>query len=175
MTKEEKVIFVQELTERLKSNPNIYVTDAGGLTVAQVSKLRGLCYDAGVSMRIVKNTLLRKAMEASEGNYEGIFDTLKQQSSVFFINGENVNAPGKILKEFRKTNTKPVLKSAWIDEAIFIGDDSLDALASLKSKNELIGEIVGLLQSPIQKVIGQIKSGGNTLAGLVKTLSEREG
>lgn len=172
MTKEEKVELVKDLTRQLNEKPNVYVTDAGGLSVDKVSTLRGLCFKAGIEMRVVKNTLLRKAMEASDRDYSGVFPELKMQSSVFFA-GDNFKEPAKIIKGFRKKGTVPSLKVAYIDEAIFIGDAQLSILEELKGKTELIGEIITALQSPMNTVMGQLSSGGNTIAGLVKTLSER--
>jgi large subunit ribosomal protein L10 len=172
MTKEEKVAVVEDLTRQLNETPNVYVTEAGGLTVAQVSALRALCFKAGVPMRVVKNTLLRKAMEATGRDYSGVFPELKNQSSVFFV-GENFKVPAKLIKDFRKKGDKPALKVAFIDEAVFIGDSQLDVLENLKGKNELIGEVLSALLSPINTVLGQLGSGGTTIAGVLKTLEER--
>lgn len=173
MTKEEKIAVVEQLGATLADTPNIYIADMGGLSVAEVQDLRQACFDAGIKLQVVKNTLLKKALEQAPGNYEGVFDSLKSQTSVFFV-GENINAPAKIIKDFRKTKKRPVLKAAFIDEAVFIGDESLEALTKLKSKNELIGDIIGLLQSPAKNVVSALKSGGSTLAGIIKTLQERE-
>ncbi len=172
MTREEKNALVLDLTEQLKTTPNVYVTDAGGLTVAQVNTLRSMCFKAGIEMRVVKNTLLRKAMEATGKDYSGVFSELKNQSSVFFV-AENYKAPAKLIKDFRKKGAKPALKVAFVEEAVFVGDSQLEVLQSLKGKNELIGEVLGLLQSPMITVMGQLTSGANTLAGLLKTLEER--
>ena len=150
----------------------MYVTDAGGLTVAQVNDLRRMSFKAGIELRVVKNTLLRKAMEATGKDYSGVFPELQQQSSVFFV-GENYKVPAKLIKDFRKKGAKPALKVAYVDESVFVGDDQLDVLQNLKGKNELIGEVIGLLQSPIQKLLGQLSSGGTTIAGVLKTLEER--
>jgi len=174
MIKGDKIILVQQLTDQLKETPNVYIADAGGLSVDKVNKLRSLCFDAGIKMQVVKNTLLQKAFEASEGNYEEIYPVLKKQSSVFFAPGEDLNAPAKLIEKFRKESPLPILKGAWVGEAVFIGDDSLKTLASLKSKNELLGELIGLLQSPAKNVVSALKSGSNILAGLIKTLQDRE-
>ena len=174
MTREEKHALVQELGETLADTPNIYIADSGGLTVAEISDLRRLCFEAGIKVQVVKNTLLKKALENAEGNYEEVYPSLKEQSTVFFVN-ENVNGPAKILKKFREKKEKPILKAAYVGEAVFIGDDQLKALTSLKSKNELIGDIVLLLQSPAKNVLGALQSGGSKLAGILKTLQEREG
>jgi large subunit ribosomal protein L10 len=172
MTREEKNVIVQDLVTQLHAAPNVYVTDAGGLTVAQVNDLRRMCFKAGIEMRVVKNTLLRKAMEATGKDYSGVFPELQLQSSVFFV-GENYKAPAKLIKDFRKKGAKPALKVAYVDESVFVGDDQLDVLQNLKGKHELIGEVIGLLQSPIQTLLGQLSSGGTTLAGVLKTLEER--
>ena len=172
MTREEKNTIVQDLVSQLKTAPNVYVTDAGGLTVAQVNDLRRMSFKAGIELRVVKNTLLRKAMEATGKDYSGVFPELQQQSSVFFV-GENYKVPAKLIKDFHKKGAKPALKVAYVDESVFVGDDQLDVLQNLKGKNELIGEVIGLLQSPIQKLLGQLSSGGTTIAGVLKTLEER--
>lgn len=175
MTKEEKIAVVKDLSVTLKDLPNIYVVDAGGLNVAQVSKLRRLCFDAGVKLQVVKNTLLKKALVDADGNYDELYDTLKNQTTVFFVGEEGPNSPAKVIKAFQKGNPDtPVLKSAYVGEAVFIGSDQLEILAGLRSKNELIGEIITLLQSPAKNVISALSSGGATLAGLIKTLQERE-
>jgi large subunit ribosomal protein L10 len=175
MTREEKIAVVEGLGQTLTETPNIYIVDGGGLNVAQVSNLRRLCHEAGIKMQVVKNTLLKKALENAEGNYDGLYDTLKQQSAVFFVGEDGPNAPAKVIKDFQKANPDmPRLKSAYVGEAIFIGEDQLDILAKMKSKNELIGEIITLLQSPAKTVIGSLQSGGQKLAGIIKTLQERE-
>jgi len=175
MTKEEKIAVVKDLGVTLSELPNIYVVDAGGLNVAQVSNLRRLCFEAGVKLQVVKNTLLKKALNDADGNYDELYGTLKNQTTVFFVGEEGPNSPAKVIKTFQKENPDvPVLKSAYVGEAIFIGADQLDTLANLKSKNELIGEIITLLQSPAKNVISALNSGGTTLAGLIKTLQERE-
>lgn len=174
MTKEEKYALVEELTAVLNEKPNVYITETGGLTVGQANDLRRMSFEAGIEVRVVKNTLLRKAMEATGRDYSGVFPSLKEQSSVFFVS-EAINAPAKLIKGFRdKANSeKPVLKAAYVDEAVFTGDENLKTLETLKSKNELIADIVALLQGPVQKVLGQLGSGGSTIHGLLKTLEER--
>ncbi len=166
--------MVQELAEKFKTYPNFYIADAGGMTVAQVNELRRLCFKADISMTMVKNTLIRKALEQLEGDYSEVYGSLKRPSSVFFATEENPNLPAKVIKEFRKAGEKPVLKAAVIETAVFLGDDQLQVLIDLKSKAELVGEIVGLLQSPAKNVISALKSGGSKLAGILKTLSEKE-
>ena len=174
MTKDQKIQLVQELTETLKEFPNFYITDAGGLTVEKVNKLRRLCFDKEVKLQVVKNTLIRKALEGLDADFTEVFPVLKQPSSIFFTSAESPSIPAKIIEEFRKGEQKPVLKAAVIDTAIFLGDDQLKALSKMKSKNELIGEVIGLLQSPAKSVISALKSSGGKLAGILKTLSERE-
>jgi len=179
MTKEEKIQLVSELTETLKEYPNFYITDTGQMSVAQVSELRARCFKADVKMRMIKNTLIRKALDKLEEDYSGLDysgldEALVQPSYVFFASEENPSVPAKVLKDFHKQFEKPQLKAACIDTAVFKGHDQLEALASLKSKEELIGDVIGLLQSPAKNVISALSSGGNKLAGIIQTLSERE-
>ena len=171
MTKEEKSKAIEELTAQLAGSNVVYVADISGLNATVTSDLRRACFKAGIKLEVVKNTLLAKAMESSNNNYGELPTILKGNTSILI--SDNGNAPAKIIKEFRRRSDKPVLKGAYIHEAVFIGDNQLDALVSLKSKQEVIGEIIGLLQSPAKNVISALKSGGNTIAGLVKTLSER--
>lgn len=171
MTREEKKQEIDNLTEVLKNTNILYVADIAGLNAEQSSNLRRLCFKNGVKINVVKNTLLKKAMERSEKNFEELFDTLKGNTSIMV--SDTSNAPAKLIKEFRKKAEKPILKGAYVDEAIYIGDDQVDALVSLKSKEELIGDIIGLLQSPAKNVISALKSGQNTIGGLLKTLEER--
>jgi large subunit ribosomal protein L10 len=173
MKKEDKLQVIESLTEKLKNNEIFYLTDTSELDVETINKLRRLCFRRNVSMQVVKNTLLRKAMENSEKDYKDLYEAMKGATSIMFSDTGNV--PAKLIKEFRKTSPKPILKGAYVQESIYIGDNQLDALESLKSKEELIGEIIGLLQSPAKNVISALQSGGNTLAGVLKTLSEKEG
>lgn len=175
MTKDEKLQLVQELTEKFKNFPNFYIADAGGMTVAQINNLRRLCFESDITMTTVKNTLIRKALEQLDGDYSEVYDSLKKSSSIFFATQDNPSVPAKVIKDFRKKGEKPALKVAVIDTAVFLGDSQLSVLVDLKSKSELIGEIVGLLQSPAKNVVSALKSGGGKLAGILKTLSEREG
>ncbi|AWH85212.1 50S ribosomal protein L10 [Flavobacterium album] len=171
MTKEEKSRVIEDLTAQLAGTNVVYVTDISGLNAENTSNLRRACFKAGIKLEVVKNTLLEKAMGSLDNNYGDLPSILKGSTSIMIA--ENGNAPAKIIKEFRKKSDKPVLKGAYIHEAVFIGDNQLDALVSLKSKDEVIGEIIGLLQSPAKNVVSALKSGGSTIAGLVKTLSER--
>jgi large subunit ribosomal protein L10 len=171
MTRQEKSQVIETLTAQLQENPIIYVADISGLNAGDTSNLRRACFKAGVKLAVVKNTLLAKAMESSDKEFGELSGTLKGSTSLLF--SETGNAPAKVIKEFRKKSDKPVLKGAYVEEAIYIGDDQLENLVNIKSKEELIGDIIGLLQSPAKNVISALKSGGNTLSGLVKTLSEK--
>ncbi|WP_460218104.1 50S ribosomal protein L10 [Psychroserpens sp. MEBiC05023] len=173
MTREEKSQVIEELTAQLADNTNIYLADISGLNAGNTSDLRRACFKANVTLNVVKNTLLTKAMEASDKDFGELPTVLKGNTSVMY--SETGNAPAKVIKNFRKKSEKPLLKGAFIEEAIYIGDDQLDMLVDIKSKEELIGEIVGLLQSPAKNVISALKSGGGTIAGIIKTLSEKEG
>jgi large subunit ribosomal protein L10 len=173
MTREEKSQVIEELTAQLGSNTNIYFTDISGLNAGNTSNLRRACFKANVKLTVVKNTLMEKAMEASEKDFGDLPSTLKGNTSVMY--SETGNAPAKVIKAFRKKSERPLLKGAFIEEAIYIGDEQLDTLVDIKSREELIGDIVGLLQSPAKNVISALKSGGEKLAGIIKTLSEREG
>ncbi|MDO5980151.1 50S ribosomal protein L10 [Flavivirga spongiicola] len=173
MTRQEKSQVIEELTVQLADNANIYLADISGLNAGNTSDLRRACFKAGVKLAVVKNTLLEKAMEASDKEFGELPTVLKGNTSVMY--SETGNAPAKVIKTFRKKSEKPLLKGAFIEEAVYIGDDQLDMLVDIKSKEELIGEIVGLLQSPAKNVISALKSGGGTIAGIIKTLSEKEG
>ena len=173
MTREEKSQVIEELTGELANNANIYLTDISGLNAGTTSALRRACFKANVRLSVVKNTLLEKAMEASDRDFGELPTVLKGNTSVMY--SETGNAPAKLIKNFRKKSEKPLLKGAFIEEAVYIGDDQLDMLVDIKSKEELIGDIVALLQSPAKNVISALKSGGGTIAGILKTLSEKEG
>ncbi len=171
MRKEEKHEVVLALTETIAEYGNFYITDTANLSVAKVNDIRRKCFENGIKMQVAKNKLIRKAMEASEGDFSEMFDVLKGSSSILF--SKTANAPAKLIKQLRKSGDKPVLKAAYIDSAVFIGDNQLDALVNLKSKEELVADIIALLQSPAKNVISGLQSGGNKLAGIVKTLQER--
>ncbi len=173
MNREEKNEVVLSLQEKMQEYGNFYIADTSGLTVEKINGIRRKCFESGIEMKVAKNTLIRKAVEGLEGDSSELFQALKGSSSILF--SKTGNAPAKLIKALRKGSDKPVLKAAYIDTAIFIGDNQLDNLVSLKSKEELVGEIIGLLQSPAKNVISALKSGGTTIAGLVKTLQEREG
>lgn len=172
MTREEKAQIIQQLSEQLAETTHFYLTDTSAMSVEDSNNLRGKLFEKGLNIRVVKNTLLQKALEQHEGKYDQALDVLKGTTAVVFT--ETANAPAKVIKEFRKGNDKPILKAAFIDEDFFIGDENLQKLADLKSKDELLGEIIGLLQSPAKNVVSALQSSGGTLAGILKTLSEKE-
>ena len=156
MTREEKSIAIEDLTAQLAGTNIVYVSDISGLNAETTSNLRRACFKAGIKLEVVKNTLLAKAMEASDNDYGDLPSVLTGNSAIFIA--DVANAPGKIIKDFRKKAAKPILKGAYINSEIYIGDDQLDTLATIKSKEELIGEIIGLLQSPAQRVISALQN-----------------
>ena len=172
-TRAEKDQAITELIGEIESTNVLYLTDASSMSAESTSNLRRACNKGGIRMKVVKNTLLRKAMERVEGkDYSELYPSIVGQTAVLFA--EKGNAPAKLIKDFRKKGDRPALKSAWIDEAVFIGDDQLVMLSELKGREELIGEIIGLLQSPMKNVISALQgSGGHKIAGLVKALEER--
>lgn len=173
MTREEKGQLIDELTAVLEESNIIYLTDIAGLDSAKTTELRRQCFRNNISIRVVKNTLLKKAMERVEAKeFDELFDSLKGNTAIMI--SDKGNAPAKVIEDFRKKSEKPILKAAWVDQAIYVGDENLKTLASLKSKEELIGEIIGLLQSPLKTVVSQLQSSGQKIAGIVKTLSEKE-
>jgi len=171
MTREEKSQVIEDLTTQLTEGSIIYLADISGLDALSTSNLRRACFKANVKLAVVKNTLLAKAMERSDKDFGELPETLKGNTSLML--SETGNAPAKVIKEFRKTSDRPILKGAYVEEAIYVGDDQLESLVNIKSKEEVIGEIVTLLQSPAKNVISALKSGGSTLSGIVKTLSEK--
>ena len=173
MTREEKSLVIEELTAQLTDNANIYLTDISGLNAGTTSDLRRACFKADVKLAVVKNTLLEKAMEASDKEFGELPTILKGNTSVMY--SETGNAPAKVIKAFRKKSEKPLLKGAFIEEAIYLGDDQLDMLVDIKSKEELIGDIITLLQSPAKNVVSALQSSGGKLSGILKTLSQKEG
>tara|TARA_R100001377_G_C3156627_1_gene98250 strand:- start:98 stop:619 length:522 start_codon:yes stop_codon:yes gene_type:complete len=173
MTREEKSQVIEELTAQLADNNIIYLADISGLNAGSTSDLRRACFKANIKLSVVKNTLLEKAMEASDKDFGNLPSILKGNTSIMY--SEVGNAPAKVIQNFRKKSTMPLLKGAFIEEAVYIGDENLDALVNIKSKEEVIGDIIGLLQSPAKNVISALKSSGGKLAGILKTLSEKEG
>jgi len=164
MTREEKSIAIEDLTAQLAGTNIVYIADISGLNADTTSKLRRACFKAGIKLEVVKNTLLVKAMEVSENEYGDLPTVLTGNSAIFI--SDVANAPGKIIKDFRKKSAKPVLKGAYINAEVYIGDDQLDALATIKSKEELLGELIGLLQSPAQRIISALQ---NKFAGEEQT------
>ena len=176
MTKDQKIELVQELVVQFKQYPNFLVTDTEGMNVAQVGSLRRAAFEANIPLRVVKNTLIVKALSQLEGDFEDTYPYLKRQSAVFFVDEVSFKTAAKLIKTFRnKGSKKPTLKVACVDSSTFFGDDQIDVLIKLKSKEDLIGEIIGLLQSPMQTVMGALNSGGAILHGVLQTLESREG
>ena len=172
MNREEKAKYIDELAGQLNDANVIYLADTADLTVDVINQLRRKCYNSNIGIRVVKNTLLAKAFEKVEGKNFGELPTvLSGSTSILF--SEVGNAPAKLIKEFRAKNAKPILKGAYIEEAIFIGDNQLDALVAIKSREELLGDIIGLLQSPAKNVVSALKGQGGKIAGILKTLEER--
>ncbi|MBO0939392.1 50S ribosomal protein L10 [Fibrella sp. HMF5335] len=175
MTREEKGAIIDELSQKFQTIPYFYITDANGMSVAETNQLRRLCFERGIEYVVVKNTLIRKALETvNDTDYSSFDDTVLTGFSGVMFHPENGKAAAQLIKEFRRTNDKLKLKGASVNYSLFIGADQLDTLINLKSKNELIGEIIGLLQSPAKNVVSALTSGGGKLAGILKTLSERE-
>ena len=171
MTKQEKVQEIQDLTSEITSVKNLYLTDIAGLDAIQTTALRRACFNANIRLSVVKNTLLAKAMEASDKDFGELKSVLKGNTSLMISDAGN--APAKLIKDFRKKSDKPLLKGAYIEETIYIGDDQIDYLESIKSKEELIGDIISILQSPAKNLILALESGKSNLSGILKTLSER--
>jgi len=172
MTREEKSQVIQDLTGKLSDNPVIYLADISGLNASDTSNLRRACFKANVKLAVVKNTLLAKAMDSSDKDFGELPDVLKGNTSLMM--SETGNAPAKVIKAFRKGKDKPILKGAYVEEAVYVGDDQLDNLVNIKSKEEVIGDIIGLLQSPAKNVISALQSGGGKIHGILQTLSEKE-
>ncbi len=175
MTKQEKTAVIEELKEKFAECQFFYLTDSSAMTVAQINKLRRMFFEKGIEMRVVKNTLAKKALQsAPEGkNYEGLYESLNGPTAVLFT--DVANLPAKLIKEFRKEKDagKPAIKAAYIDSAIYIGDEQLDALAKLKSKEDLLGELLSLLNSPMSNLLSQLGSGSQNVMGLLKAIEGR--
>lgn len=172
MTREEKSQVIEDLAGKLTDNNVIYLADISGLNASDTSNLRRACFKAGVKLAVVKNTLLAKAMESSDKDFGELPETLKGNTSMMLA--EVSNAPAKVIKEFRKgKREKPILKGAYVEESVYVGDDQLESLVNIKSKEELIGEIIGLLQSPAKNVVSALQSGGGKIHGILQTLSEK--
>ena len=171
MRKEDKQVLIDSMLSELKACPNFYLTDVSDLNAEKTSQLRRQCFNSGVKMIVVKNALFQKAMQQMDKDYESLYDVLKGSTAVMFC--ETGNAPAKLIKNFRKTSDRPILKGAYIEECCYIGDDMLDALCNVKSKNDLIADVIALLQSPMKNVISGLQSGGLKLSGILETLSVR--
>lgn len=171
MRKEEKNQLIDSLSEQLSEASHVYVTDISNLNVEKTYQLRTICFKRDIKLMVVKNTLLKRAMEKSNKEMEPLYEILKGSTSLMF--SETGNLPAKVIKEFRKKHDRPILKGAFVEESIYIGDDQLDALFNIKSKNELLGDLIALLQSPPKNVISALQSGGHKISGVIKTLSER--
>jgi large subunit ribosomal protein L10 len=171
MRKEDKQVLIDSILSELKACPNFYLTDVSDLNAEKTSQLRRQCFNSGVKMIVVKNALLHKAMQQMEKDYEGLYDVLKGSTALMLC--ETGNAPAKLIKNFRKTSDRPILKGAYIEECCYIGDDMIDALCNVKSKNDLIADVIALLQSPMKNIISGLQSGGHKLSGILETLSER--
>lgn len=172
MKREDKALVIKEISEKLKQYPHFYLADIAGLDAEMTSALRRQCFKSGVELKVVKNTLLKKAFDASELDFSEFESVLVGNTAVMFT--EIANAPAKLIKDFRKTMEKPILKAAYAEESVYIGDENLDTLTTIKSREELIGDIVLLLQSPAKTVISALQSGANTITGVLKTLEEKE-
>jgi large subunit ribosomal protein L10 len=172
MKKEDKNILIDNLTEMINKSSHFYLTDISKLNAFDTSVLRRKCFDKDIELVVVKNTLFRKALEKTGREFSELNEVLNGSTSVMFTNSGSV--PAKLIKEFRKNHDKPILKAAYVEECIYIGEENLVALINVKTKEELIGDIIALLQSPAKNVISALQSGGNKLAGIVKTLSEKQ-
>lgn len=172
MRREDKEVIIDNLAQRLNDAKHFYLTDISELNAEETSKLRRKCFEQQINLMVVKNTLLRKAMEKSEGEYDDLYAVLKDSTSIMFC--ETGNIPAKLIKDFRKVMEKPILKAAFVEESIYIGDEQLDRLATIKSKEELLADLLSLLQSPARNLVSALASNGSKLAGALKTLSEKE-
>lgn len=172
MKREEKDIIVNNLVDQLNGSPHFYLTDTSELNAEATSLLRRKCFESKIKMVVVKNTLLKRALDKTDYNVEELYDVLKGSTAIMFT--ETGNTPAKVIKEFRKKFEKPLIKAAYVEESIYIGNDQLENLVNIKSKEELLGDIIGLLQSPMKTVISQLKSGNNVLAGVLETLSDKK-
>ncbi len=171
MRREEKNVIIDGLVDDLNQSKHFYLTDISALNAEQTSKLRRKCFESQVRLLVVKNTLLRKALEKSEGDFDDLYDVLNDSTSIMFCDTSSV--PAKLIKEFRKTMDKPILKAAYVEESFYIGDIHLDSLSNIKSKEELLGDLLSLLMSPANNLASALASSGSKLAGALKTLSEK--
>lgn len=171
MTRDQKTQLIAEWAAKITASPVVYIADISNLNASQTSNLRRSCFKSDVKLSVVKNTLLAKAMEQSQKDFGELSTVLKGNSSVMLA--EVGNAPAKVIKEFRKKSDRPILKGAYLEENVYLGDDQLETLVNIKSKNELIADVVALLQSPAKNVVAALQSGGQQLSGIIKTLSEK--
>lgn len=171
MKKEEKVQIIDQITEKINSYSHFYLADISELDATETSDLRRKCFEKEINLVVVKNTLLKKALENCGGSYDELYGTLANATSIMFCNTGNV--PAKLIREFRKGHEKPVLKAAFVEEAIYLGDEQLDMLSQLKSKNELIADVLLLLQSPMKNLMSAMQSEGNRLSGVLKALADK--
>ncbi|MBA4300328.1 large subunit ribosomal protein L10 [Algoriphagus alkaliphilus] len=178
MTRDEKKVIIDSLTEKLKENPFFYITDASGFSVAQVNAFRRTCYEKGVEYKVYKNTLIAKALGNLDADYSKLASGALKGFSGIIFSKETSNLPAKVLLDFRKKigkkETRPVFKGAGIDSDVFLGENNLELLSNLKSKQELLGDLIGLLQSPAKNLVSALQSGQNNITGVLKTLAERE-
>ena len=172
MRREEKQTIIDSLAEKFEEYSHFYLTDTAELNAAHTSDLRRACFKQDIKLIVVKNTLLKRALDKSEKDFEELYDILKGSTSVMFSNTGNI--PAKMLKDFRKKHDKPVLKGAFVEESVYIGDDKLEMLAALKSKDELLADLIALLRSPVQNVVSALQSGSNNIHGVLETLSKRD-
>jgi large subunit ribosomal protein L10 len=172
MRREEKNAIIDSLAERFKEYSHFYLTDTAQLNAADTSDLRRKCFNNDIKLIVVKNTLLKRALEQSNVNFEELYPVLKGTTSIMFTNAGN--SPAKLIKEFRRKHDKPVLKGAYVQESVYVGDNMLDALVTIKTKQELLGDLIALLQSPAKNVISALQSGGTKIHGVLETLSKRE-
>ena len=173
MKKEDKAIIIENIVDTLKEYSGFYLVETAGLNAEKTSELRRACFNAGIKLLVVKNTLLHKALEQLDGDFTELYPALKESTSLMCTNVGN--APAKLLKDFvKKGDTLPALKAAYVEETVYFGADQLDALASIKSKNELIADVIALLQSPAKNVVSALTSGGTKLHGILETLSNKE-
>jgi large subunit ribosomal protein L10 len=178
MTREEKSQIIESLTEKFKETPYFYITDASGFSVAQVNAFRRVCFEKGLEYKVYKNTLIAKALENLDGEYKDFADQALKGFSGIMFSKEIGNLPAKVLLDFRKKlgkkETRPVFKGAYIDTDVFVGEANLELLSNLKSKQELLGDLIGLLQSPAKNLVAALQSGQNNITGVLKTLADRE-
>jgi len=173
MRKEEKKALIDSMSVQLAETSNLYLTDISGMNAEDTSNLRRLCFKYNITLRVVKNTLLKKSMDAADRDFDELYEVLKGNTAVMFT--ETGNAPAKLIKEFRKSkkSESPILKAAYIEQMTYVGNDQLDFLVAIKSREELIADVIALLQSPVKNVVGALQSGGNKLSGILETLSEK--